>query len=368
MGRAGERLMTLSLILEHPDVGMVTPPFVQGTIEYQLDRYPRWRLMAELRPDANAVHLWQSPYGTRGYVLRPDGSLLYSGPVFTSSVARPDGRWVLQGADDSLLLRQWKTSNTPGQFLPGTTLDLPGFINALAARAGVTLKVAGSGGLVDVTVLDIAASQGWALVEEQLIANNLDVYPQGDGTLLVTANAAMKPTPDHTVEVGAHGTITGYRVDMTRVYNRVILTHEATKEGETDRHYIDGVWEDTATASGSQKIGPSVYTRTLRVGGDWWDDPSGHQSAANQNAAAVAQAVRGYARTIALDIVPDYSIAPGDTIEVTISTGTTDRFLVMGVRWPLEPGAVHIDARNPDPAWPGSTFFEEVADARQHTQ
>ena len=356
----------LTLLLEEPTTGVVSPSVVDGEVSYQLDRYPRWSLTARLRPDPVAVHLWQSPYGTKASLFAPDGALFYTGPIYMSSVSRPDGQWQIEAADDTMFLRNWRTSGTPNQHVPGTTMDVPAFIRALATLAGVDLDVRGQGGTVDVATLDIADSEGWALVEEQLIANHLDVWPQGDGSLLVAPAAAIKGTPDHALTVGVDGTITRYGITMSRVYNRVVITHEARKDGESDERYVEGVWEDTTSIAGTA-IGPNVYTRNVRVGGDWWDDPAGHHVLANMNAAAVAQQVRGIARAATVDAVPDYTVRPGDTIDVTFLKGTRDRFLATGVTWPLAPGAMSIDLRNPDPEWPGSTFFvEEAGRARLH--
>lgn len=349
----------LTLVLESPGLGMISPYVTGGSLDYMLDRYPRWRLTADLRPDPNAVHLWQSPYRTRAHVIKPDGSMLFSGPLHQSQITRPDGNWSIEASDDTMLLRQFRTSNRPGQFLPGTTMDIRAFIAALASMANAPITTSGSGGLVDVRDLDIAGAEAWSLVEEQLIANNLDVWPQGDGTLMVGPTAAMKQTPDYRITVGEAGTITSYTVVMSRIYNKVILTHEATKTGASDTKYVDGVWTDSTSSAGTS-IGINPYTRTVRVGEEWYDDPVGHQAAADAAAASVAQTVRGFARQATVEIVPRYDITVGNTIEITFLVGTTDRFLVVGASWPMTAdGTLRLEVRNSNPDWPSQFFIEE---------
>jgi hypothetical protein len=356
----------LTVVLDNPATGVVSPYLTGGSLDYVLDRYPRWNLTASLRPDPDAVHLWQTPYGTRAHVVKPDGSLLFSGPVIESRISRPDGVWTIQAADDTALLARYRTSNRPGQFLAGTTMTVKQFIEALAAEANVPVTVVGDLGTVDVQGLDIAGAEAWSLVEEQLIANNLDVYPQGDGSLLIAPTATIKTQHDHLISVGLAGTITSYTVSMSRIYNRVTLTYEATKDGATDTKYIDGVWTDSTSSAGTA-IGIAPYTRTVRVGADWYDDPAGHQAQADAAAAAVAQTIRGWARAADIEMVPRYDIAVGSTVLVTFLSGASDKFLVTAASWPLEvDGVLGIQVRNPDPDWPGSTFFAErqASDAR----
>lgn len=356
----------LTVVLETPGVGMVTAPVVGGELEYRLDRYPRFRLDVQMRPEHGSVHVWQAPYGTRAHVTGPDGKLMFSGPLHWSGITRPDGRWAVQASDDSLYLTLFQTGNRPGQFLPGTTTNVKGFIEALASLAGAPVRVAGDAGTVDLRGLDISSANAWSLVEEQLIANGLDVWPRGDGTLEVGPTAAIKPRPDHRLTVGPDGTITAYDLTMERVYNRVVLTYEASKDGESETRYIDGVWSDTTTSAGIG-IGVHPYTKTVRVGQDWWDDPAGHQAQANAGAAALAQLVRGAARAATVAAVPRYDVLPGETVEVGFYSGVSDRFLVVGAAWPLAAGPMRLDVRNSEPDWPGSTLFkEEAGHARLH--
>jgi hypothetical protein len=360
--------MTLSLVLEHPDLGVLAPPTISGRLSIDITRYPRMGLTATIRPDPGGVALWQTPYGTRANVVTRTGSLMFSGPVFGASVQRPDGAWTLDAADDILLLRNWKFSERPLHFLPGSTMDLPAFIRLIAAQAGVEVRVTGSGGLVDVRGLDVAGKDGWGLVEEQLIANDLDVWVQGDSTLQVGPTATMEPVADRSVRVGEIGTITGYGVDLARRYNRIVITHQADKQGE-DPKYIDGVWEDNTSPAGRPGTGPVVFTKTVRVGADWWDNPAAHQQQADANAAAAAQTLRGIAREASVEAVPDYDLRVGETLDITFMSGVRDRFLCTAAEWPLEPGPMRITGRNPEPGFPAqgpSTFLKEAHHARSN--
>lgn len=357
--------MTLRLVLLHPDLGVVAPPVIAGQLSYALDRYPRMGLSATIRPDPNGVPLWQTPYGTTAEMFTPAGRKVFHGPVFSASVSRPDGAWTIEAADPILLLRNWKFSERPGQFLPGSTMDLPAFIRLIAAQAGVAVQVAGSGGLVDVRGLDVAGKDGWGLVEEQLIASDRDVWVLGDGTLEVGATASLKQTADRWIRVGQSGTMTGYTVDLARRYNKIVLTHQAEKQGEEPR-YIDGVWNDLSSPAGIPGTGPVVFTKTVRVGEDWWNNPAARKQQADANAAAAAQTLRGIAREVRLEAIPDYDLKVGETIDVTFGA-VRDRFLATAAAWPLEPGPMSITARNPDPGFPAqglSTFLKEAHHAR----
>lgn len=358
--------MTLSVVLEHPDVGVVTPPIVSGNLQYVLDRYPRFRLTVVSRPNPRGMDLWQSPYGTKAFVFRKTGGeLMFTGHIISADVQRPDGQFGLEGADDITLLTAHKFSERPGQFLPGSTMDVPAFIRLVAATVGVAVTVTGSGGTVNVSALDVAGKQAWALVEEQLIANDLDVWVQPDGALQVGPTAVLKDDdPDHAIGVGNTGTITGYTVAMARIYNRVIVTHQCQKQGEDDK-YVDGVWEDLTSIASVGKLGPNVYTSTVRVGEDWWANPTGFQAQANANAAAIAQTIGGYAREATISLVPDYTIQTGHTVDVTFRAGVKDRFLVTAVNLPLGVGPMEITCRNPDPGWPGSTFLQQPSKGRR---
>jgi hypothetical protein len=362
--------VSLTVVLSHPDAGVIAPAVTGGSLTWELDRYPRMGLEVTIRPDPSpgGVPLWSTPYGTTAQVLTPGGSLLFTGPVYEARVARPSGAWTLRASDPIRWLQQWRESERPEQFLAGTTMDVPSFIRALAARAGVAdrVRVSGSGGLVDVRALDLAGKDGWALVEEQLIANDLDVWPAGDGTLVVGPTARMG-APTAALRVGEVGTVVGYDVQMRRRINRVVLTHQCQKDGEDDR-YVDGVWQDAAGTAGVASVGPAVYTRTVRVGQGWWADPAARQAQADANAAAVAQTVRGVAREGVVEAIPEYTLAVGATVDVTFLKGVQDRFLVTGIEWPVLPGPMRVTCRNPEPGAAPSRFLTTTrrADARLH--
>jgi hypothetical protein len=343
--------VTLTAVLEHPEVGVVAPMVTGGTLDCQLDRYPRYRLTLDIRPQlGKGIEAWQTPYGTICYLLDPDGGMVFTGPVHEARATRPDGGWTLTAADNILMFSQFRWPESPNHKVGADLgmVDLPQWIRNIAASIGIPATVTGSGGQIDPRTLDLSGMDGWQAVEEQAIANNLDIYPQGDGSLLVAPTAALKASPEAELKVGYGGSITAWDVTMRRRINMIEITHQAQKTGQSDK-YIPGLWEDRSSPSGIDAVGPVVYTQTVRVGAAWWDDPIGHWPQANANANAVAQTMRGIAREAVIEAIPDYSLKLGQTVKVQLTADISDVFLVTGLSWPLGPGPMTVNCRNPDP-------------------
>jgi len=362
--------MTLKLWLEHPDIGIASPLVTAGTIAHDIDYYPRASLRATIRPDPDGIPLWATPFGTRAYVGdAATGALVFSGDVVSSTVSRPEGGWEVHASDDSNRMAHARIDDRPQYLAPGV-VDVATFIRDLASHVGVSVSVGGDGlGSVDTRALDLGGKNAWALVEEQLTANGLDVAVGGDSLLTVQPLPAIKDVPDADLRVGESGTITGYLLSMSRRYNRVALAHRAQKQGEDDR-YVVGVWEDRQSLSGVQAIGPITHTETTRVGEDWWDDPAGHQAQADHNAAMLASAVGGTSRTATINAVPDETLRPGMTVQVTFLGGRADRFLIHSVALPLERGGqMTVGCQNPEPDWAGASLLRTTRRprARHHT-
>jgi len=352
MGCAGGR-MSLRVILNHPSVGSRAPLVTGGSLTCALDRYPRWGLDVSLVHGPGETDLLRTPYGSRALVDTPDGVRLFSGYVMDTSAARPSGTVSLQAMDPMVLFQQAKFTGNPNFRLGGGMMTLPQWIERIAVARGLPVPriVVAPGtplGTVDGDNLQVSGQDAWRLIEDQLIANELDIMVTGGGSFQLQRPPAISTVANKHLRTGQTGTIVSYDLQMRGVINEVILTHRARKEGE-DEKYLDGVWQDNSALSGVDAIGPRTHLQTVDVGADWWDNLPARQSQADANAAAAAATLRGYAREVRVEAIPDYTFRVGETVRITYRSGETDLYLLTSIEWPFGPGPMRLTCRNPNP-------------------
>ncbi|HZL93402.1 MAG TPA: hypothetical protein VFB99_07155, partial [Vicinamibacterales bacterium] len=146
------------------------------------------------------------------------------------------------------------------------------------------------------------------------MAAGVEVTAVGDGSLTIGPAPAIGD-PVGLISVGDTGTITGYDAVFQRRFNRIVITNICKSEGQDDR-YVDGVWQDTGPLTGVPAINVTTYVASVQRGADWRSDPAGHQQDAHDAAAAAAPRLRGDARQVSLQSAPDFSIRPGQTLDV----------------------------------------------------
>jgi hypothetical protein len=303
--------------------------------------------------------LWQTPYGTRAEVRTPTGSLLFTGPVMEAKATRPDGAWTVRAGDDTVGYR-WRTYPAePGRRAGNGTgiVTLAGFINVVTTDAGLPAPtIVGDllTGSINLQHLDVTTRNAWQLIEDQALAHGVDVNPEPNRVLRIGPPPKLAATASRRYKVGEGGTITGYTVALNRTFNEVLLSFRCVEDNKDDT-WVTGVWRDTSALTGVAAIGATTYTDIIQKTG-WNANPASHQAEANAAAAAAAPRLRGDSRAITITAAPDYTLRGGDTIEAELMNSARDRFMVTGLRFPMQ-GAMTIEARNPEP---GATETKET--------
>lgn len=140
------------------------------------------------------------------------------------------------------------------------------------------------------------------------------------------------------------GTLTGYESTRGWAFNRVAVIYEELKGTAIVR--VRGLWEDTTSSSGVNSP-YGRHTRIERIPVETGELPT--QARADAAARTLATRRQSGYRTAQLRAVPAPWIRPGDTVGVEFLGGLAERFLVVGVSFPLDQRDVMtLDTRDPN--------------------
>lgn len=326
------------------DGRQVAEAVTAGSLSLRLLEWPRASAVLTVptngRPVRPAGHLL--PFGARVSVQwrMPDrdptwwtAADLYNAEA---SIDRPGGDWKLRAVDASAIIDgDTITERTPHTLVGPTVGTAVGpLIRRTFPAATVTVQGATTALPADWRTLGLSP---WQIIEDLTDLCGYEVVITGPAAFLVRPATEMAAVPVDELATGPAGTITRYEMAHERTYNTVVVRYTPAGGGAV----VAGLWQDAR---------PSSPTSTAATGArlTYVFDRDGSPTLAQADTAAarVGAVVAGRPRRLSLQTVPRPWLQPGDTIAVTLATGTRELHLITAVTIPLDGSPMELDTRN----------------------
>jgi hypothetical protein len=267
--------------------------------------------------------------------------------VFETAIERPSGRVEVSAVSREARVNEdrYITRDTLGA---GTVSSL---VTAIVRRtiAGVPVR--------NQLTQDIAIPAGqiplegdvWPTVEAVMNAGDAEAVFNAAGELVLRVTPVRASTPAlvlSTAENGVKGgTMTNYRSVRGWGPNKTAQIYLENDDEVAAQRRV-GIWEDTGATAGT---GTSYgrHTEVTRTVVDAGKLPL--QATADRAALALARRHRGAFRSVTVRAIPAPWLTPGDTVQVSMLGGASERLLVRSVSWPLNQlDVMQIDCVDPD--------------------
>lgn len=313
-----------------------TLPVIAGEIEWtaaSTERTTVRRLVVPAVDTDGTVWLpesWDSPLVPDDVVLTVHYGIGIGPPVTLATVwlddvtvSRPDGLVECTAYSRATRIRQAGFPAGERRY-SGPTVDVIGRIASDAL--GHTVPVLDLGvPQLDVLPQTVFDGDPWQAIEDLADAAGAEAFFDDTDRLVYRPQPEIG-TPATTLAVGDAGTITGYRISLTRAPNVVRMEFQHPAGGRD----VVGTAQATGHADPAGRYGPFRVTETR----------TGAVTPAQALAAARAFLTRagGMLRAVEIDAAPHPGIQIGDTIGVQLVTGETELHRVIGVRLGLATG------------------------------
>jgi hypothetical protein len=251
-------------------------------------------------------------------------------------VSRPDDTMTLEGlSDESLIIDCAHAANFTVN-TASTTAGMTYILGTILTSPTVTIT-SPTGPAINQTEAD---ADRWNTLADLADRIEARVYDDGLRNWWITPVPVLG-TPALALAVGQGGTLTATDADMSRDddwANRVYLLYSWTDSSDV-LHTIRAMRQITS--------GPYSTANTVRTLKLERNIPA-TQTQANAAAAALVARTVTRGRSLTVTGVSAYWLRPGDTVDVTLLTGPTERHLVVSVAFDLKTGLMDVTTRLPD--------------------
>jgi len=301
-----------------------------------------------LAPSASDTTGPLTPYGTELYVRRgirfPDGTtewvpLGYFSIQSVNADLRGDVVKVT-GVDRSRRVADAKFL-TPAQSV--TSNNVPTEIARLITGAipgAVVNNLTGSTASTPVLTWD---NDRWAAIADLAASIGAEVFVNADGQFVIRPIPAITGPVAWYVDVGAQGVLVKAERQISReaTYNVVV----AGAERVDNLPPLEATVQDNDPASPTYVSGPFGQVPYF-----YFNNGITTAAQATATAQGLLDRVRGLARTVSLESVPNPALGAGDVIQVVYPDGTYERHVVDSLTIPLGPdGSMPIGTRSTNP-------------------
>lgn len=183
-------------------------------------------------------------------------------------------------------------------------------------------------------------SNYWDVIEDAAQRTDAWVYCDGDDTWQITKKPLIAVSPHLALTVGENGTIisTQSTLDREPWANALVITYEWT-DANKDRRIIHGRAVADSGPFSIHQVGYRVQQVSRQT--------AVTQAQADQAAAGMLRNLISRGRSLTLEAIAAYWVRPGNSVDVTLPTGETERHLVQSVRFRPGDGTMTLTTRQP---------------------